>query len=425
MLAELYHSIGCGKLREGKRKLALLYFRLSVLQIHCSYIFLLDVIEGEVWAGEWANALLYSRRMSVHKLSRKEKFRFFFCCARIYNQFDNKRKALYFFDLAMNAKHSGRWNSILRKLRRCLPLSGRVYRRFYFPGGFANNGCILHFDKKAPVFITKFYKDRDNYIRESFFYGSCAPLLSSSLALNPVSLFENEDELSAICLPYVSQAKVVKEPIKNISLQGIMTLITDLGSMRFSCMSKYSVPKYPLSFARNMVNLRNVLFNLECDLAYKCLRKMLLLSLRKIKSLRSISSETKHYALELGVYFLRNHCLKDMAGNEKMLFGLCHADLKADNVLASNDKGYLVIDWGNFSFGPLGYDLATFVSEAGLDYDNVDYLLEARFPFSDRNKLFTWWACYFHCLRNLEKKQEKRIGDAMLFLKNNIFYSMP
>ncbi|AQU81895.1 MULTISPECIES: phosphotransferase family protein [unclassified Halomonas] len=448
MLAEHYAAVAIDQLKGGKRKLALTYLKLACLQPNVTdYIYLLR-IEAEVWEKEWLSALNYIDMVRPAKLSTSEKCRYYWACARLFNALGKKRSALAYFNMAMEARDSEQWKRMMRELRDVLPLAGRVTKQFSFPGGFANRGCILHVANKKTEFITKFYKESDNYIREAFFYEHCAPFISSTFVLRPVYFSGHKSPFKAICLPYISQGETSVEPIEVIPHDEVLELVERLGNAdfyadklidnefdgygiegggRFSAIEisgikidKFRVPALPLSLGRNMVNLRNVLFNAYGSTSYKHLRLMLVFSLRRVKYLRNISASSKQYALDIGFFFLKRNPFNKVLGDNTLDGGLCHTDLKADNVILSSDGEFFIIDWGNLSFGPLGYDIATFVSEANLKYSDVQFFLHDRFPFSERNKFFTWWACYFHCLRNLEKQKENRVGEALLFLRNNI-----
>ncbi|PCF93853.1 phosphotransferase family protein [Vreelandella nigrificans] len=448
MLAEHYAVIAIDKLKEGKRKLALAYLKLACLQPNATdYIYLLR-IEAEVWEKEWISALSYIDRVRPDKLVISEQCRYYWACSRLFSALGKKRSALSYFNLAMETIDSEQWKRMMRELRGALPVAGRVTKQFSFPGGFANRGCILHVANKKTEFITKFYKEKDNYIREAFFYEYCAPLISSTFVLRPVYYSGNQSPFKAICFPYISQGEGSFEPIEVIPHDKVLELVERLGNADFyadklidnefgSCefggheleksgglssikIDRFRVPTLPLSLGRNMVNLRNVLFNTHDNTSYKYLRLMLIFSLRRIKHLRNISVSSTQYALDIGFFFLKKAHFNKLLGDDTLDSGFCHTDLKADNVILSSDGEFFVIDWGNLSFGPLGYDIATFVSEANLKYSEVQFFLHDKFPFSAHNKIFTWWACYFHCLRNLEKQKESRIGDALLFLRNNI-----
>lgn len=443
MLAKHYAVIAIDKLKEGKRKLALAYLKLACLQSNVTdYIYLLR-IEAEVWEKEWLSALKYIDMVRPDELSTSEKCRYYWACARLFDALGKKRNALAYFNLAMETRDSAQWKRMMRELRDALPLAGRVTKQFSFPGGFANRGCLLHVANKTVEFITKFYKESDNYTREAFFYENCAPFIRSGFVLNPVYISGNKSPFKAICLPYISQNEMNGEPIEFISHDGVLELVEHLGNADFCAdkylinelesdelkneseifdirVDKFRVPALPLSLGRNMVNLRNVLFNAHCSTSYKYLRLMLVFSLRRVKHLRNISPSSKQYALDIGFFFLKRNAFKKLLDENALDGGLCHTDLKADNVILSSDGEFFIIDWGNLSFGPLGYDIATFVSEANLKYSEVQFFLHDQFPFSEHNKFFTWWACYFHCLRNLEKQKEDRVGEALLFLRNNI-----
>lgn len=422
MLSEHYASIANNKAKEGKRKLAHAYLRLACFQSNVSSYINLLRLEAEVWEGEWAVALNYIDRVQPDKLAVSDKCRYYWICARIFNALGKNRLSLTFFNLAMENNDFAQWHRMMRDLRLALPLVGRVTKQLFFPGGFANNGCILHVVKKRPEFITKFFKDSDNYMREAFFYEYCASCLGYEFILTPVYFSDVNSPFMAICLPYVNQNENLLEPIESIPKADVINLIDRLASVDLdvSNLNKLRVPALPISLGRNMVNLRNVLFNTNNAKSYKYLRLMLVYSLRRVKSLRNVSIASKQYALDVGFFFLRNNPFKKEHFAGVLDNGLCHSDLKADNVILSNDNQFFVIDWGNLSFGPLGYDIAVFVSESNLSYPEVKELLYDAFPFSKDNMLFTWWACYFHCLRNLEKQKEIRFGEALLFLRNNI-----
>ncbi|MDW0359753.1 phosphotransferase [Halomonas venusta] len=448
MLAEHYAGVAIDQLKRGKRKLALTYLKLACLQPNVTdYIYLLR-IEAEVWEKEWLSALNYIDMVRLAKLSTSEQRRYYWACARLFNALKKKRSALSCFNLAMETRGSEQWKRMMRELRNALPLAGRVTKQFSFPGGFANRGCILYVANKRAEFITKFYKESDNYIREAFFYKYCAPLISSSFVLRPVYFSGHKSPFKAICFPYISQGEGSVEPIEIIPHDKVLELVERLGNASFYAdklivrefggrefggrelessgglsgikIDRFRVPTLPLSLGRNMVNLRNAFFNAHYPTSYKYLRLMLIFSLRRIKHLRNVSVSSKQYALDIGFFFLKKAHFNKLLSDDTLDSGFCHTDLKADNVILSSDGEFFVIDWGNLSFGPLGYDIATFVSEANLKYSEVQFFLHDQFPFSAHNKIFTWWACYFHCLRNLEKKKENRIGAALLFLRNNI-----
>ncbi|NDL70371.1 phosphotransferase family protein [Vreelandella alkaliphila] len=422
MLAEHYAAIAVNKLKEGKRKLARSYLRLACNQAAVSdYIYLLH-LEAEVWDGKWAVALSHINRVQPGKLAASDQFRYYWVCARLFSALGKKRLSLTYFNMAMEMLDSVQWKYMMRDLRLALPLAGRVTKQLFFPGGFANNGCMLHVVSKKPEFITKFFKDNDNYTREAFFYGYCAAYLDSEFILTPVYFSDVNSPFMAICLPYVNRNENLLEPIESIPKADVIELIGRLANVDLDVgyLNTLRVPALPISLSRNMVNLRNVLLNTCSAKSYKYLRLMLVYSLRRIKNLRNISVASKQYALDIGFFFLKNSPLKKSSAISALDHGLCHSDLKADNIILSNDNRFFIIDWGNLSFGPLGYDIAVFVSESNLSYCEARGLLHDAFPFSEENKFFTWWACYFHCLRNLEKQQEMRFGEALLFLRNNI-----
>jgi hypothetical protein len=419
MLSQHYAAIAINKLKEGSRKLARAYLQLACLQPAVSdYVYLL-YLEAEVWEGEWAAAFSHINRVQPDKLATSDQFRYYWVCARLFSALGKKRLSLTYFNMAMEMLGSDQWKYMMRDLRLALPLAGRVTKQLFFPGGFANNGCMLHVVSKKPEFITKFFKDSDNYKREAFFYGCCAAYLDSEFILTPVYFSDVNSPFMAICLPYVNRNENLLEPIESIPKADVIELIGRLANVDLDVddLNTLRVPSLPLSLGRNMVNLRNVLFNTHCVQSHKYLRLMLIYSLRKIKKLRNVSVASKQYALDIGLYFLKNSPLKKIVVLDN---GLCHGDLKADNVILSNDNRFYVIDWGNLSVGPLGYDIAVFVSESNLSYHDAKRLLHDAFPFSEVNKFFTWWACYFHCLRNLEKKKEVRFGEALLFLRDNV-----
>ncbi|CAM9288104.1 unnamed protein product [Ectocarpus sp. 12 AP-2014] len=422
MLSEHYASIAINNVKEGKRKLAHAYLRLACLQTNTSdYIYLLR-LEAEVWEGEWCVALNYINRVEPVKLAVSDQCRYYWVCARLFNALGKKRLSLTYFNWAMERNNSAQWQNMMRELRLALPLAGRVTKQLFFPGGFANNGCMLHIASKQPRFITKFFIEYDNYFRETFFYQRCISRLASNFILEPVYYSGSSNPFMTISLPYINQSEIDVEPIEVIPKAEVLGLTKDLARIDLDVISlnKLRVPASPLSLGRNMVNFRNVLFNTHHTTSCRYLRLMLVYSLRKIKCLRDISDAAKQYALDIGFFFLKRNPFKEIQSAGSLDNGLCHSDLKGDNIILSRDDKFYIIDWGNLSFGPLGYDIGVFVSEANLPYLEVKHLLHDYFPFSKRNKFFTWWVCYFHCLRNLEKKKENHFGEALLFLRNNI-----
>lgn len=422
MLSEHYASIAIQNVKEGKRKLALAYLRLACLQTNTSdYIYLLR-LEAEVWEGEWSVALTFIDRVQPIKLADSEQCRYYWVCARLFNALGKKRRSLTYFNWAMERNNAAQWQNMMRELRLALPLEGRVTKQLLFPGGFANKGCMLHIVSKQPQFITKFIIEHDNYYREAFFYQHCISLLTSDFILEPAYYSGLNNPSLAISLPYVNQSEDGAEPIELIPKIEVVGLIKDLAKIDLDVadINRLRVPAFPLSLGRNMVNFRNVLFNTHNSRSFNYLRLMLVYSLRNIENLPGVSGAAKQYALDIGFFFLKKHPFKAIQLAGGLDNGLCHSDLKADNIIQSRDDKFYIIDWGNLSFGPLGYDIGVFVSEANLPYLDVKYLLHDYFPFSTRNKFFTWWVCYFHCLRNLEKKKENHVGEALLFLRNNI-----